>query len=58
MTEDGQCPHCRSQNEYPIHFRISSVTNRILSDIVLDQTQDAKDPTSKPYIKEENTLHR
>jgi DEAD/DEAH box helicase domain-containing protein len=52
MTEDGQCPYCKSQNEYPIHFRISSAfTNRILSDIVLDQTQDAKDPTSKTLYK-------
>ncbi|MEM8522645.1 DEAD/DEAH box helicase [Flavobacterium sp. PL12] len=43
MTEDTKCPHCGNQNENPIHFRISSTfTNRILSDIVLDQTQNAK----------------
>lgn len=43
MTEDSKCPHCGNKNENPIHFRISSTfTNRILSDIVLDQTQNAK----------------
>jgi ATP-dependent helicase YprA (DUF1998 family) len=52
MTDDSHCPHCRNQNEYPIHFRISSAfTNRILSDIVLDQTQDAKKITSKTLYK-------
>ncbi|WP_416440840.1 DEAD/DEAH box helicase [Leeuwenhoekiella sp. A16] len=39
MTDGEQCPHCGNQNSNPIHFRISSAfTNRILSDIVLDQT--------------------
>lgn len=54
MTEDSHCPHCGNQNAVPIHFRISSAfTNRILSDIVLDQTPDAKqvDITSKTLYK-------
>lgn len=48
MVDGNKCPHCGSQNENPMHFRISSVfTNRILSDIVLDQTQDANHITPK-----------
>lgn len=40
VSENGRCPHCNAYNEHPIHFRISSAfTNRILSDIILDQTQ-------------------
>ncbi len=39
-TEDEQCPHCNNKSSFPIHFRISSAfTNRILSDIILGQTQ-------------------
>lgn len=52
MTDNNQCPHCANLNENPIHFRISSAfTNRILSDIVLDQTQDAKKITNKTLYK-------
>lgn len=52
MTEDSHCPHCGNQNNNPIHFRISSAfTNRILSDIVLDQTQDAQDINTKTLYK-------
>ena len=52
MTDENQCPHCGNQNEYPIHFRISSAfTNRILSDIVLDQTQDSSNITTKTLYK-------
>lgn len=41
MTYDQKCPHCASLNNNPIHFRISSsFSNRILSDIILDQTQE------------------
>lgn len=48
MTDENLCPHCGSQNEYPIHFRISSAfTNRILSDIILDQTEASKEFTTK-----------
>nr|WP_246200094.1 DEAD/DEAH box helicase [Maribacter luteus] len=48
MAHDHKCPHCGVHNENSIHFRISSAfTNRILSDIVLDQTQDAKKITNK-----------
>lgn len=48
MTEETKCPHCGNQNENPIHFRISSTfTNRILSDLVLDQTQNARTIDSK-----------
>ena len=52
MTDDSHCPHCGNQNANPIHFRISSAfTNRILSDIVLDQTQNATTITSKTLYK-------
>jgi DEAD/DEAH box helicase domain-containing protein len=52
MTEESRCPYCGNPNQYPIHFRISSAfTNRILSDIILDQTQDAKDITTKTLYK-------
>ena len=48
LTDNGRCPHCNGQNENPIHFRVSSAfTNRILSDIILDQTQEIKNKTSK-----------
>lgn len=47
-TEEDSCPHCGNQNRVPIHFRISSAfTNRILSDIILDQTEKIKNPTTK-----------
>jgi DEAD/DEAH box helicase domain-containing protein len=52
LTDDTHCPHCGNQNEYPIHFRISSAfTNRILSDIVLDQTDVAERQTTKTLYK-------
>src|SRR5690606_15481977 len=39
MVESDQCPYCGNQNNKPMHFRISSTfTNRIMSDLVLDQT--------------------
>jgi len=48
MIDGNNCPHCGSQSGNPIHFRISSAfTNRILSDIVLDQTEKSKYITSK-----------
>ena len=48
MIYDCKCPHCGNSNEKSIHFRISSAfTNRILSDIVLDQTQLISNPTTK-----------
>lgn len=55
MYEDGRCPHCNNNNPHPIHFRISSAfTNRILADIVLDQTASSnRDKTlydGKKYI--------
>ena len=47
LTENGRCPHCNSQNDNPMHFRISSAfTNRILSDIILDQTEIADKKSS------------
>ncbi|RXJ51085.1 DEAD/DEAH box helicase [Gelidibacter gilvus] len=52
MTEDEEkrCPHCNSLNANPMHFRVSSAfTNRILSDIILDQTQVAKPKDRTPY---------
>jgi DEAD/DEAH box helicase domain-containing protein len=55
MTNEGSsgnCIYCSASIEYPIHFRISSsFTNRILSDIVLDQTQELKDRTAKAIYK-------
>ncbi len=49
-TDNEVCPHCASSNEIPIHFRISSAfTNRILSDIILDQTDADTDSTKKLY---------
>lgn len=47
MAEANRCPHCNSQNENPIHFRISSAfTNRILSDLILEQTEESKNITT------------
>ncbi|GAK90933.1 helicase [Nonlabens ulvanivorans] len=52
MTDNDQCPHCGNQNNNPIHFRISSAfTNRILSDIVLDQTDTIDKQTTKTLYK-------
>ncbi|MFZ2432384.1 MAG: DEAD/DEAH box helicase, partial [Lutibacter sp.] len=52
MVDGNRCPYCGSLNENSIHFRISSVfTNRILSDIVLDQTQDASKITTNTLYK-------
>lgn len=52
MVSDGRCPHCRAQNNYPIHFRLSSAfANELLSDIILDQT-----PKARPVKKE--MLHK
>jgi DEAD/DEAH box helicase domain-containing protein len=52
LTDDCHCPYCGNQNANPIYFRISSAfTNRILSDIVLDQTQNATTTTSKTLYK-------
>ena len=52
MTDNDQCPHCGNQNSNPIHFRISSAfTNRILSDIVLDQTDTIDKQTTKTLYK-------
>lgn len=52
LTDNNQCPHCGNQNDNPIHFRISSAfTNRILSDIVLDQTDVIDNQTTKTLYK-------
>src|SRR5690606_30137373 len=48
LANNDNCPHCNAQNTNPIHFRVSSAfTNRILSDIILDQTQVASSKTAK-----------
>lgn len=40
MTEEHSCPHCGNNMLHPMHFRLSSAfTNRILSDVILEQTQ-------------------
>src|SRR5690606_1265324 len=47
MSRDS-CPYCNSQISHPIHFRISSAfTNRILSDIILDETTPLKNQTTR-----------
>lgn len=52
IANDNKCPHCSSSNDYPIHFRISSAfTNRILSDIVLDQTTVSSNRSTKTLYK-------
>lgn len=52
ITNEDNCPHCGNLNNNPIHFRISSAfTNRILSDIVLDQTEKRKEQTKKTLYK-------
>ena len=41
LREGNFCPHCGESNEHPFHFRLSTpFTNRIMSDVVLEQTQD------------------
>ena len=56
MIEDGKCPFCGSGNDNPIHFRISSAfTNRILSDIILEQTQEKKKNLLLLYLMVKNT---
>ena len=52
ITDEIGCPHCGNNNEHPIHFRLSSAfTNRVLSDIVLDQTEPLKNRTTKAIYK-------
>ena len=52
MFEDTKCPCCGNNDKNPIHYRISSAfTNRILSDIVLDQTQNIKKITADTLYK-------
>lgn len=42
------CPHCGENTHNPMHFRISSsFLNRILSDIILEQTPEAKQITEE-----------
>ena len=52
MIEDTRCPCCGNNDKNPIHYRISSAfTNRILSDIVLDQTKNAENITRNTLYK-------
>ena len=42
------CPHCGGNTNHPIHFRISaSFINRVLADIILEQTPSANQITEK-----------
>ncbi len=42
------CPHCGESTHNPMHFRISSsFLNRILSDVILEQTPEIKPITEK-----------
>jgi len=48
VNNQGQsvCPHCGSANENPMFFRLSaSFLNRVLADIILEQTPEIKDKT-------------
>ena len=48
IDNQNVCPHCGENTNYPIHFRISaSFLNRILSDIILEQTPEATQITEK-----------
>jgi len=48
IIDDCHCPKCGNRNQYPIHFRISSsFTNRILSDLILEQTEAIQNPNYK-----------
>lgn len=39
IINDAKCPHCTNATPHPLHYRLSSaITNRILSDIILEQT--------------------
>jgi len=52
IVDDESCPHCGNKNKYPIHFRISSsFTNRILSDLVLQQTKEMIPPKYNSLFK-------
>ena len=48
IDDTTYCPHCGRRTHFPIHFRISSsFSNRILSDIILEQTPEAKIKTQE-----------
>jgi DEAD/DEAH box helicase domain-containing protein len=48
--ENMDCPHCNENNPEPLHFRISSsFLNRVLSDIILEETPEAK-PIDKKML--------
>lgn len=52
VTDNNRCPFCGNMESNPIHFRISSAfTNRILSDVVLDQTQVSKEIKTNTLYK-------
>ena len=45
--DESICPHCGEKTNNPMHFRISSgFTNRVLSDIILEQTPQAQTQTT------------
>lgn len=47
-TNTTTCPFCSTKNDNPIHFRISSAfANRVLSDVILDQVDSAKNKTKE-----------
>lgn len=48
LLEDNKCPYCGNSNDHPKYFRLSSAfTNRILSDIILQQTKTVNTITGK-----------
>lgn len=48
LIEDDNCPYCLNATPNPLHYRLSSAfTNRILSDIILDQTQPSNLSSAK-----------
>ncbi|MBL0049690.1 MAG: hypothetical protein IPP32_16530 [Bacteroidetes bacterium] len=47
-NEPCRCPYCFNNLEKPFHFRLSaSFLNRLMSDIILEQTNDASPITNK-----------
>lgn len=47
-NDDCSCPHCNATIDYPLHFRLSSsFINRVLSDVLLENTPEASEITAQ-----------
>jgi superfamily II DNA/RNA helicase len=52
QASDNSCPYCGESHDNMIHFRISSAfANRVLADVVLEQTQIKKIRTDKTLLE-------